>query len=87
MLLQPVAKIVKTPWTNSAFTAFIWWPRRNLVQKKHKAALISTISTSCFAGMNSSGRREMISQAGEFGIASIRNPIIDSFLNPHHLCL
>ena len=73
-MLLPVAKIVKTPWTNSAFTAFIWWPRRNLVQKKHKAALISTISTSCFAGMNSSGGRKMISQARRLKCLTLQLP-------------
>ena len=74
MLLQPVAKIVKTSWANIAFTAFIWWPRRNLVQKKHTAALISTISTSCFAGMNSSGGRKMISQARHLKCLTIQLP-------------
>ena len=73
MLLQPVAKIVKTPWTNSAFIT-IWLPRRNLVQKNKKDALIGAISTSCFAGMSSSGGGKMISQARHLKCLTLQLP-------------
>ena len=63
MLLQPVAKIVKTSWANIAFITFIWLPRRNLVQKTKKMLSLVLLAQVALQAQVLSGGREMISQA------------------------
>ena len=74
MLLQPVAKIVKTPWTNSAFITFIGLTRRNLVQKTKKMLSLVLLAQVALQAQVLSGGREIISQARHLKCLTLQLP-------------